>query len=609
MFLFPVPYEIHDSQERFDYSGRSVIAFQNPSPELRKALLRIAAAARGRGLSRLSLDAGRVPDDCRLVEIVRADALGPEEFTLDTTAKGALIRAGGNPGAVYALQTFLRLMAENPAAVPGVKIHDKPSLPHRGYMLDISRCKVPTMDSLKRLVDILADLRCNELQLYTEHTFAFRGHEAVWKDASPMTPEEILELDAYCRERFIELVPNFNSFGHMERWFCHPEYLRLAECPEPLYWEEWEISYQATLYPSDEALQFLEGLYAQMLPNFTSGVFNVGCDETIELGKGRSAERCRQEGTTQVYLDFLSKIVALAGKFGRKVQFWGDIILHSPELIGKLPPGVTAMKWGYEASHPFDRDCAKFAESGVPFHVCPGTSTWNTFIGRYPNMVGNISRACEIACQDGAEGMLLTDWGDCGHHQYWPVSWPGICFGMACAWNHRQAAEQAKRLPETVGAFFDPQAHGSALGEMLRELGELYLAFPPETCVNCTTWGSVFETRPDSRYGRKLLEKSELRTVEETLEKLRAIQTRLIDMPPTDDPLVCAELANGMLMTQCALEYMLWGKGQTLDTDAWRTRMDRLIVEHNRLWLARNRIGGLAESTGALCDFKARIKA
>ena len=27
--------------------------------------------------------------------------------------------------------------------------------------------------------------------------------------------------------------------------------------------------------------------------------------------------------------------------------------------------------------HPFDANCAKFAASGIPFYVCPGTSTWN----------------------------------------------------------------------------------------------------------------------------------------------------------------------------------------------------------------------------------------
>ena len=53
-------------------------------------------------------------------------------------------------------------------------------------MLDISRNKVPTMGQLKEAVDAFEMLKINHLQLYTEHTFAYAGHEEVWRDASPI---------------------------------------------------------------------------------------------------------------------------------------------------------------------------------------------------------------------------------------------------------------------------------------------------------------------------------------------------------------------------------------------------------------------------------------
>ena len=84
-----------------------------------------------------------------------------------------------------------------------------------GYMLDVSRNKVPTMASLYRMVDVLAELGYNQFQLYTEHTFAYRDHAVVWNDASPMTAEEVRALDAYCAGKGIDLVPNQNSFGHL----------------------------------------------------------------------------------------------------------------------------------------------------------------------------------------------------------------------------------------------------------------------------------------------------------------------------------------------------------------------------------------------------------
>ena len=61
----------------------------------------------------------------------------------------------------------------------------------RSYMLDISRDKVPTMGTLKQLVDILEKFNYNQFQLYTEHTFAYAKHKAAWGAASPMTASEI----------------------------------------------------------------------------------------------------------------------------------------------------------------------------------------------------------------------------------------------------------------------------------------------------------------------------------------------------------------------------------------------------------------------------------
>ena len=209
----------------------------------------------------------------------------------------------------------------------------------RGYMLDVSRDKVPTMETIRSMVKSLALLRYNSLQLYMEHTFAFAAHEPVWAGYTPFTAEEIMELDSFCREHFIELVPNLNSFGHLQKWLIHEEYDHLAE-----------LRGGNVLRPCRESLEFMDRLYAEFLPNFTSRKVNIGCDETFDLGKGKSAALCRKKGETRVYLDFLKKVADRAEKRGFSVEFWGDIILHQPDLIGELPRGITALEWGYEAA-------------------------------------------------------------------------------------------------------------------------------------------------------------------------------------------------------------------------------------------------------------------
>jgi hypothetical protein len=54
-----------------------------------------------------------------------------------------------------------------------------------------------------------------------------------------MTHEEIRALDAFCRERFIELVPHQQSFGHLQRWLELPRYRGLAI-------RSWKIKEAAT---------------------------------------------------------------------------------------------------------------------------------------------------------------------------------------------------------------------------------------------------------------------------------------------------------------------------------------------------------------------------
>ena len=206
-------------------------------------------------------------------------------------------------------------------------------------MLDVSRCKVPTLDTLFELVDMLAGLKLNQLQLYTEHTFAYRDHREVWANASPLTGQDILELDAYCQAQFVELVPNQNSFGHMVPWLTHPKYADLAEAPEGFDYP-WGGRSEGpfSLNPTDpRSLELLQSLYDDLLPHFTSPLFNVGCDETWDLGTGRSKAVCEERGTHRVYLDFLLDIYRLVQERGRTMMFWGDIIVQAPELIPELP--------------------------------------------------------------------------------------------------------------------------------------------------------------------------------------------------------------------------------------------------------------------------------
>ena len=346
-------------------------------------------------------------------------------------------RSSESGGLHAASATLRQLLRQYGRRLPCLKIRDWPDFSRRGVMLDISRGRVPKLETLLELVEHLANFKINELQFYTEHTFAYRKYKSVWQSWGALTGEDIRKLDARCHQLGIDLVPNQNSFGHLRYFLEDPRLRKLAEVSGPYGDASNEfVRRPSTLAPNHPGtLPFLRGLYDELLPNFSSRFFNVGCDETWDLGRGQSRRLCGVKGQGRVYVDFLRKIHREVSRRGRAMMFWGDIILKYPQLIKELPRNVIALNWGYEANHPFEREAALFAKSKIPFYVCPGTSTWQTLIGRHDNALANLRAAAKAGRKHGAIGYLITDWGDGGHPQPLAVSYLPLLAGASLAWN------------------------------------------------------------------------------------------------------------------------------------------------------------------------------
>lgn len=550
-----------------------------------------------------------------------ADAAGPEDAVLRDLegfrfAGGADIQAQGyrltiapdgielaaadEAGARYGWQTFCQLCQSHGSNLPCLRMEDAPDFPCRAFLLDVSRCKVPTLETLRERIDQLARLRYNQLHLYTEHTFAFRGHETVWREASPYTAEDVRAVDTYCRERGIELVPCFNSFGHFERWLCHDAYRPLAESPDgfvhPLDGKRRHCG--STLRPDDASVAFLAGLYDEFLPNFRSRLFNVGGDEPWELGKGASRERVDREGEGAVYLDFLRRIHGEVSRRGRTMLFWGDLINRHPQLIPELPKDCIALNWGYEADSPHAGQLPRFREAGIPFYVCPGTSSWRSLSGRWGNAYANLANAAIEGKRNGALGYLVTDWGDGGHHQMPEISWPGMVAGGLFAWNYE--ANRELSVERAVDAL--PLARGArppgGCGAILTALGRL----AEGVSWRAANRGLFHELLFDEREGEELKElyglaASDTKELRRALDDLRERVERL-----GGDGLLRDELVWTIRACRAALDRFERRGMEAAGEAGPPVGADGLMSEFRRLWLARNRPGGLAESAGYLAN-------
>ncbi len=387
-----------------------------------------------------SLDVSAITTAAAIVDVIIDSALPhAQEYELTIGENGVHVRASDPQGAAYALQTLKQIITARGNTIPAVQICDWPELMRRGFYLDVSRGKVPSIEKLESIIRYLAELRYNEFQLYIENVFAFPGHE-FYADTTPLTASDIQHLDHLCAQNGIEFVPSLASLGHFEKILRHPRYRHLAEIEptelaargiKPWCNDPW------TLCISDPAaLSLLSGMYDAFLPNFSSRHFNICCDESWDLALGRSRDYADQiGGVGEAYVRWIRQCATMATRHGKSVALWGDIILNHPEKIPSLPNDATLLEWGYEADHPFEEHGEIFARAGRPWYVCPGTSSWQSFGGRLDTALSNIRCAVAAGRRHGAAGMLLTDWGDYGHQQCFAVSVIPLIAGGAIAWN------------------------------------------------------------------------------------------------------------------------------------------------------------------------------
>ncbi|HVU37135.1 MAG TPA: family 20 glycosylhydrolase [Opitutales bacterium] len=531
-------------------------------------------------------------------------ALAAEAYELEITTRYSSLVAGSARGLAHGLTTFDQLRKQCGDVLPCLRIEDTPDFPVRGFMLDISRGKVPSNEALRVLVRQLAALKYNHLQLYTEHTFAFRKHQRVWRDADPLTPDDLAKLQRLCDENGIELSANFNSFGHFEQWLKHPPYRQLAECPRgfthPL---KGRVPHGTTLRPSDASLRFLDKLWAEYLPHFQSPRFNVGGDEPWELGLGWSKARVKKFGKHRVYLNFLKKLHAQAARHGRQMLFWADILLEAPELVDEVPADATALLWGYEANHPFAEQCARLAAAQRKFWVCPGTSAWNTFTGRTDNMLANLASAAKHGRAHGAEGLLLTSWGDGGNHQPWPIMYPGIAYAAGLAWNQK-AAKRAD-VARAVDLVFS-QKLGSGYGDVLLQLGRIENPLKHPLPNRSRHFNLFFATRAQLKKELATLTTAELDAVVAAMDKCREKLYRLGEKYLWEFGAL-GELDTGLDMASWAIHRALFAKTKK-NPRLLKAALPPLIERFMNAWANRAREGGLRDSVLRLADIGRELR-
>ena len=395
------------------YLAKKSISFDagDLDPRLKKALSKLPCCADGTPVS-IALTGGT-----------------EEVYTLRITETEIYITAENEAGAFYAIQTLRQLFTED--AVPCAVIMDKPDFPHRGFYHDVTRGRIPTLETLKKLVDDMAYYKLNSLQLYVEHVFPFKETEGLITKTGCITPDELKELEGYCEENFITFIPSLSTFGHMFEILNQPQYKHLAildqyEADDNFWWDRMR---HHTINPlKAESLEVVKSLISQYLPLFKNNFFNICCDETFDLDRYLE---CEDPG--KVYADFVKKIIGIVRAQNRDVMMWADILLKHPEVIDDIPDETVFLNWFYRVPVP-EENIAKLAKMSKKQIVCPGTTTWNRFCEDIDVEEENICKMAEYGYKYGALGVLNTNWGDWGNPCSMELGMYGLVLGAAKSW-------------------------------------------------------------------------------------------------------------------------------------------------------------------------------
>ena len=487
-------------------------------------------------------------------------------------------------GLFYGAQTVKQLIrgSGKTAVLLAPTVRDWPAMAHRGLSDDWSRGPLPNMDFLKREIRTLAAYKVNIFSPYFEHTFAYDSTPVAAFPGGAMTPDEARELVEYADKYHITIIPEQESFGHLHHVLKFEQYTGLAETP-----------HGAVLAPGDPATLPLIGSWFGELAKVFPGPYSlIGADETFDLGTGRTHDEVKNRGLGAVYLEFLTRIHTQLEPTHKRLIFWGDVAVNSPELVGTLPKDMIAAPWNYDAAPDFTPLILPFTKAGLETWVAPGVNNWNRLYPNNNEALGNIRAFVRDGQKLGSTGELNTVWNDDGEGIF-DENWFGVLFGAAAGWQAGESSEDA--FTDSYGLAFHRDQTGK-ISQAQRELMAAHAVLKKAGLQDAQD--SLFWVDPFSAEGQRVGAK-----IRPALSELRLHAEKAITL--VAEARAAAKLEDAMLENPEALDALELGarridfvglKFQAADESAALYSQAQGLVADKSRW---NEISGMLETIGS----------
>lgn len=354
-------------------------------------------------------DARSAPDD------LRQAAQRPEGYALVVHSAGVGIYADSPAGQLYGAITLAQLRRQFGRRLPCMRIGDAPRLSHRGASLVFPQGHTEYRPALaKHIVRELARWKINTLYLYLESYFDFPSlpHTA---GPGAMTADQARELDAYCLDHNIQLIPELNVMAHSGEVLTLERYHHLTEHGPK---EDQRMMAGFNLCASSpETHRLIDAMLGDMFDAFSSDIIHVGGDEVSSIGQ---CPRCRKAfkgmSRQEIYLKYFGRVRDVARKAGRRIGIWGDMLLHyyqdapaaeRARVLHPLRDGIVIYDWHYTGGSP--STLKFFTSEGFDTVACSSTNLcYSNSV--WPRQAGHQAALFADAIAAGAMGGMTTAW-------------------------------------------------------------------------------------------------------------------------------------------------------------------------------------------------------
>ena len=292
----------------------------------------------------------------------------------------------------------------------------KTNYEHFGVMLDMSRNAVMKVSEVKRMIDCLAKMGYNTLELYCEDTYEIEGEPYFGYMRGRYTGAEIKEMDAYAKSKGIELMPCIQTLAHFTNLVRHAVYRDIVDTQDILLIDE------------PKTYELIEKMFKTLAENFTSRNVNIGMDEAHFVGLGKYLDKHGYQDRYEILIRHLHKVADIAKKYGFKAHMWSDMFFKLasgdytadsaiPDHVKKLlPDNVDLCFWDYYHGNKdrYDGMFERHAEFGHDVWFAGGAWSWLGFAPLSGLSLYTMKPAMESVREHGVKHVIMTMWGDDG---------------------------------------------------------------------------------------------------------------------------------------------------------------------------------------------------